>query len=236
MNYGIKDQFVTLKNLRYGVYACRLITHNQLNKTYEETDFNYELNYPKSFHTETTRDGGKESEKGILPKYIREGTSLSDFPESTLYLCPNTTATHYTAEGNEIAIPDVKEILQQRLSQRLAFSSLRIEITVNGYTAVKAGDLITFEMPSYSPKDGTEPSDMDVYMSGRYLITSVRHEINLKLKKHIMVLDCMKDSVRVPYPAEINDTFRDKEQKNPGIIDIYQLDTILIDNYGQFFK
>ena len=66
LNYGIKDQFDTLKNLRNGVYASRLITHNQLNKTYEETDFNYEINYPKSFHTETSRDGGKESEKGIL--------------------------------------------------------------------------------------------------------------------------------------------------------------------------
>ena len=236
LNYGIKNQFDTLKNLRNGVYASRMITHNQLNKTYEETDFNYELNYPKSFHTETTRDGGKESEKGILPKYIREGKSLSDYPESTLYLWPDTTALHYTAEGNEVALPNIKDIVQQRLSQRLAFQSLCIEITVNGYTAVKAGDLIVFEMPSYQPKDGNEPSDMDVYMSGRYLITSVRHEINIKLKKHIMVLECMKDSVRVPYPLEINDTFIDKERKNPGIIDIYEFDQILIQSYAKFFK
>ena len=236
MSYTIKDQFDTLKNLRNGVYASRMITHNQLNKTYEETDFNYELNYPLSFHTETSRDGGKESEKGILPKYIREGASLSDYPESTLYLWPDTTAVHYTAEGNEVAIANVKDIIQQRLSQRLAFQSLRIELTVNGYTAVKAGDLITFELPSYEPRDGNEPSDMDPYMSGRYLITTVRHSIDLKMKKHIMTLECMKDSVRIPYPVEINDTFIDKERKNPGIIDIYEFDQILIENYAKFFK
>ena len=236
MDYQIKDQFDTLKNLRNGVYASRLITHNQLNKTYEETDFNYELNYPKSFHTETDSSGGRESDKGILPKYIREGKSLSDFPESTLYLRSDTNALHYTTEGNIVDTPNLKEIVQQRLSQRLAFQSLRIELTVNGYTAVKAGDLITFELPSYEPKDGNEPTDRDPYMSGRYLVTAVRHRIDIKMKKHIMVLECMKDSVRVPYPVEINDTFIDKEQKNPGIIDIYELDKILINSYGQFFR
>jgi hypothetical protein len=51
-----------------------------------------------------------------------------------------------------------------------------------------------------------------------------------------MTLECMKDSVRVPYPVEINDTFIDKEKKNPGIIDIYEFDQILIENYAKFFK
>lgn len=236
MDYQIKDQFDTLKNLRNGVYASKLISHNQLNKTFEETDFNYELNYPKNFHTETNSSGGKESDKGILPRYIREGKSLSDYPESTLYLVADTSAIHYTAQGNEIAIPNVKEITQQRLSQRLAFQSLRIELTVNGYTAIKAGDIITFELPSYEPKDGNEPTDRDPYMSGRYLVTSLRHKIDIKMKKHIMILECMKDSVRVPYPTEFNDTFINKEKIEFGIVDVYELDKILIENYARLFK
>jgi hypothetical protein len=218
MEYQILDQFDTLKNLRNGVYASRLITHNQLDKTYKETDFNYELEYGKIFHTETDKNGGKETEKGILPKYIREGTSLSDYPDSTLYLWPNTTNVHYTEQGNSVATADVTNILQQRLSQRLAFSSFKLQITVNGFTGVQAGDIITFEMPSYEPRDGSEPSDRDAYMSGRYLVTSVRHQINIFMKKHIMVLECMKDSVRSPYPSEINDTFIEKEKNNQGII------------------
>lgn len=236
MNYTILDQFDTLKNLRNGVYASRLITHNQLKKTWLETDFNYELEYGKNFHVETDRSGGRETEKGILPKYIREGKSLSDFSESTLYLFPDTTALHNTNDGNEIDIPDVKNILQQRLSQRLAFQSFKIQLTVNGYTGVRAGDLITFEMPSYEPKDGSEPYDLDLYMSGRYLVTTIRHEINMKLKKHIMVLECMKDSVRIPFPSEINDTFLDKEVKRTGIINLYEFDNILIEAYAKFFK
>jgi hypothetical protein len=237
MDYKILDQFDTLKNLRNGVYASKLITHNQLNKTYQETDFNYELEYGKNFHTEINKDGGKENEKGILPKYIREGNSLSEYSESTLYLWPDTTNVHYTEQGNPVAIADAKNIVQKRLSQRLAFQSFKLQLTVNGFTALQAGDIITFEMPSYEPRDGNEPSDYDVYMSGRYLVTSIRHEMNIKLKKHIMVLECMKDSVRKPYPDEFNDTFIDKEKNNEGIIDQYEFDKILLEGImGKFFK
>ena len=230
-NFKILDQFDTLKNLRNGVYASRLITHNQLNKTYTETDFNYELEYGKIFHTETDKNGGKETEKGILPKYIREGKSLTDYPESTLYLWPDTQSIH-----GDISSPPIKDILLKRLSQRLAFMSNRLEITVPGFTGVTAGDLITFEMPSYTPAGDVEPSGNDPYMSGRYLVTSVRHQLNRTLKKHIMVLECMKDSVRRPYPEETNDTFIGKEKNNEGIIDIYKLDEIYSNIAGGLFK
>jgi hypothetical protein len=237
IEYQILDQFDTLKNLRNGVYASRLITHNQLDKTYAETDFNYEVNYEKSFHTETDKSGGKENTKSILPKYNREGTAFTEFADSTLYLWPSTTATHYTAEGNEVATADLKEIIQQRLSQRLAFQSLKIQLTVNGFTGIQAGDLISFEMPSYEPRDGSEPFDRDFYMSGRYLVTSVRHQINKRFNKHITVLECMKDSVRTPYPVEINDTFIDREKKNDGILDIYEFDKLLVEGLsGRMFK
>lgn len=231
MEYGIVDQFDTLKNLRNGVYASKLITHDQFNKTYEETDFSYENQYGYNFHTETDKDGGRESEKGILPKYLREGKTLSEYPDSTLYLWPTTSYIHGDAER-----PPIKDILQKRLSQRLAFQSFKLQITVNGFTGLQAGDIITFEMPSYEPKTGSEPTDRDIYMSGRYLITSIRHQINRQMKKHIMVLECMKDSVRRPYPEEINDTFIDKEKKNEGIIDIYEYDKIIFEGLSKFFK
>jgi len=44
-----------------------------------------------------------------------------------------------------------------------------------------------------------------------------------------MVLECMKDSVRRPYPNEFNDTFIEKEKNNEGIIDQYEFDTILLE-------
>ena len=90
-------------------------------------------------------------------------------------------------------------------------------------------------MPSYEPRDGNEPSDRDIYMSGRYLVTSIRHQMNVFIKKHVMVLECMKDSVRSPYPTELNDTFIEKEKNHEGIIDIYEFDKAVIEGLGGKF-
>jgi hypothetical protein len=173
-------------------------------------------------------DGVKTDNKGILPLHLREGAYLSDYPESTMYLWPDTQSIH-----DNVGTAPIKDILLKRLSQRLAFMSNRLELTLNGFTGVTAGDLITFEMPSYTPAG---ESTIDPYMSGRYLVTSVRHQLNRTLKKHVMVLECMKDSVRRPYPEETNDTFINKEKNNEGIIDIYKLDEIYSNIAGGLFK
>lgn len=231
ISYRVLDQFDTLKNLRNGIYASKLITQDALYKTYEETDFNYETEYGNHFHTETGRDGVRETEKGILPKYVREGKSFTDFPESTLYSWTSTSYKH-----NDMYRNDMKEIVQRRLSQRLGLKTFKLELTVNGFTGVQSGDLISFEMPSYEPKTGSEPYDNDAYLSGRYLVTSVRHQINMDKKKHFMVLECMKDSVRKPYPEEVNDTFLNKEKKEEGIINVYDFDKIIYDGIRQLLK
>ena len=231
IDYKIMDQFDQLKNLRNGVYANVLVTHDQFYKTLKTQEFNYEDEYGKMFHTETNKNGGREEEKGILPKYIREGKTLSELPNGTIYLASNTSKRH-----GDIQRPDPNQILQRRLSQRLSFASLKLQLTVNGFTGIQAGDLITYEMPSYEPKTGGEQNDNDVYLSGRYLVTSVRHQINQANKKHIMVLECQKDSVRRPYPQEINDTFINREKKQEGIIDIYEFDKILLAGLSSTFK
>lgn len=231
IKYKIVDQFDQLKNLRNGVYASKLITHDQFYKTTNINEYNYENEYEESIHTETDRFGGKENTKSILPQYVRDGKTLAEYPDGTVYLMNNTSKTH-----GDITDPNPNEILQRRLSQRMAFTSLKLEITVNGFTGIQAGDVITFEMPSYEPRVAGEQKDNDRYLSGRYLVTSLRHMVNQATKKHLMILECMKDSVRVSYPSEANDTFINREKKQEGIIDVYELDEILLDSFSQSFK
>jgi len=232
IDYKVSDQFDQLKNLRNGVYANKLITHDQFYKTITEQNFNYEDEYGKMFHTETDRTGSKETEKGILPKYVRNGKSLSEYPDGTIYVHSNTQNIY----GSNIETPDPHNILQRRLSQRSAFATFKLTLTVNGFTGIQAGDIITYEHPSYESKVAGEQNDNDIYLSGRYLVTTVRHQINQANKKHLMVLECHKDSVRRPYPQEINDTFIGREKIEEGIIDIYEFDKILYGGLSTSFK
>ena len=61
------------------------------------------------------------------------------------------------------------------------------------------------------------PLDIDPYMSGRYLVKSIRHQVNTVADKHRMVVDCIKDSVMRPYPVETTDTFTNKENSENKI-------------------
>lgn len=228
--FNIVEQFDTLKNLRNGVYASRLYTYDNTNKVYEKHDFDYNLDYEKSMHTEPGKNGVKTDNTGVLPLYNKENKFLSDYPDTANYLWTNTTDIH-----DNIKTPDVKNYLQKRLSQRLAFASFKLELTVPGFTGLTAGDLITFEMPSYQPAGEGQPNDNDPYMSGRYLISSIRHQLNRKADKHIMILECIKDSVRRPYPEENVDTFTGKEKERRGVIDIYELDKQYTNALNTFF-
>jgi hypothetical protein len=224
IHHKIKSQFDTLKNLRNGVYASKLVQFDNFYKTIKEYDFDYHKDYELTHHTEHGKGGIRTSEKSILPLHLREGKFLSDYAESTTYLNSNQQNLH-----NNIEVVPTAEILQKRLSQRMAFESFSLELTVPGFTGLQAGDLITFEMPSYAPHNDTEPLDHDPHMSGRYLVTDIRHQINRTQRKHFTVLTCKKDSVRRPYPEELTDTFINGEANREGIIDIYEVDKLFTD-------
>lgn len=202
----VLSQYDTLKNLRNGVFASRLITHDLFNKKFEERDFDYHAQFKESFHTEHDGKGSKTSFKYAHPFFPMENNKfMSDNPEGTLYLQSTTTKVHNTNEP-----PPVENILQKSLSQKSTFQSMRIAMTVPGFTGLSCGDLIAYEMPSYEPSDKKDPLEIDPHMSGRYIVDSIKHTFNVGRDKHVMNLECVKDSVHTPYPIETIDTFTNR--------------------------
>lgn len=221
--YRIKDQFNTLKNLRNGIYSSLTTKYDSFYKTHQDLIFDYHKEYELAHHTEHDRDGGKTDNKSIAPILNEKGKLISDYYLGTQYLRSDTSNIH-----NDLETPPTSEILPKRLSYNMAFESFKLELTVPGFTGLSAGELITFEMPLHAPITPDTISDNDPYMSGRYLISTVRHNVSSVNKRHTMVLECIKDSVRRAYPEEINDTFIGKEASARGVIDIYTLDEQLI--------
>jgi len=212
-SFNINSQFDTLKNLRNGVYNSRVVSHDLYNKTFTETDFDYLTQFEKNFHTEHDGQGNKIDDKVILPAAnYDEGKTLSDSPEGTLYFVSTTENVH---TGFEQA-PQEK-ILGKRLSQRFAFETMTLSLNCHGFTGLSVGELISFEMPAFEPSGVDNPLDIDPYMSGRYLVKSIRHQVNTGADKHRMVVDCIKDSVMRPYPVETTDTFTNKENSENKI-------------------
>ena len=227
--YTIKDQFDTLKNLSNGVYASRTITHDMFNKTFSEIDFDYNQYFPTIFHTEHDGSGGKVDNKSQLPLFnFKNNTMISDKPEGRLNFISTTEKIQNEYEG-----PEGERIFPASMAQKLSFRSQSIGLDCKGFTGISVGDICSFEVPSYEPVKKDNPMDIDPYMSGRYLIKKIHHNIDTAKDMHTMNLECMKDAVRVAYPEENIDTFTNRENLDATTYLQYQLDEAIINEANQ---
>ena len=227
--FSINSQYDTLKNLRNGIYNARAISHDLFNKTFKETDFDYATEYEKSFHTEHDGLGNKTDNKGILPLFnYKNDTTFSVYPDGRLYFFRDTKKVHNNAEA-----PEHHVNVPKRLSQKLAFESFNIGLDVAGFTGVSCGDLIAFEMPSYEPAGRDNPFDHDPYLSGRYLIKSIRHKVSTTDDYHSMNLECIKDAVKDQYPMENLDTLSTRENTDRLNVLQSELDELILKDKGE---
>lgn len=211
-SFKILQQFDTLNNTANGVYASRLITHDLYNKTFSESDFDYNKEYSKQNHLEQDSNGDKRSDNGILPLFnFDNGETFGNKNEGIIYYQSETSKVHDTHE-----LPDSKNILQKRVSQHIAANSLMIEIVAPGTTELRVGDIVNFTLPKYAPNSKNDVKDNDKYLSGRYLISAARHHVSTLNKRHTLALELIKDSFNVSLPQEITELFTNNEAQDGG--------------------
>ena len=218
-SFNIINQFNTLANTNSGTYASRLIVHDLYNKTFNEIDFDYNNEYGKQNHLEQDANGNKRDDNGILPFFnYDKGDTFGTKNEGMILYQSDTKFIH-----NNYEQPEVKEILQRRISQRQALNSLVIEVTMPGNTELQAGDLVHFSLPKYAQAT-TITEENDRYLTGRYLIRAARHHVSSINKRHTLVLELVKDSFNVGYPDETLDLFTNNELDDGLVFISSQLD------------
>lgn len=223
--FSIDKQFDTLQNYRTGMYASRVVTHNMFNKTFSELDFNYQNEYELSHHTEHDGQGGKQDNKSLAPRLnFGNDKYVSDYPEGVLHFLSTTEKmfNEYEPASQELLLP-------RKLSYHMAFETQILSLDVPGFTGLSVGDMVAFDAPSYEPANDTNPLDRDPFMSGRYLVKSVRHRFDFAEKKHFTKMECIKDSYMNPLPQEIVDTFTTQEyDDSKANIKQYDLDDSIV--------
>tara|TARA_B100000902_G_scaffold117977_1_gene118590 strand:- start:49 stop:1524 length:1476 start_codon:yes stop_codon:yes gene_type:complete len=215
IKYDFDKQIDTLGNIMGGMYANRLVVHDAFNKTIKTHDFDYLKEFEKSFHTETIGDE-LDSKKHLLPdaQYNDTGKGLNEYPNSKKMVVTETSKVH-----NDYEFTPTKETLPKAISQQKSLQNLNLTMLVYGNTLLNAGDIIFFDQPLMRPTEKVIPNP---YTSGRYLIVSVKHTVSLETGTHEMILQCMKDSVRTPYPIESDPLILGKDKRRE--INIYEQD------------
>jgi hypothetical protein len=167
-----------LNNYYNGYLANRLITLNLYNKEYKVTDFDYIDRYPEYSH----------SNKNPQPLFATD-TLRNPATHNKFYPVNKNLYTGISENVNERII----DIYSNRVSRLTELNNLCISITVPGRTDLEVGSIIEFVYPETEEQNKSTDSGIDRIYSGIYLITAIRHKINMK--KHVMIMELTKDSL-----------------------------------------
>ena len=190
LSYEIEESSNTFFNGRAGMFASTLTTHDIYNKNAEKYGYDYIENMfmkRNSLNQESKKFGPMISETPV------DGDKkLNDFFDSRQFLHPRTQDTNFS------------EIwLQESHSRNLESEFFTIKMKVFGDTNVMCGDIIEVIIPmNRSLSSGDVDTFPDPILSGRYLITSLAHQVNHPTQQHVMVLTAMKDSVSSAVPTK----------------------------------
>ena len=219
--FVVKSQFNTLRHLKAGTFASRSIRHDLFNKSFSEIDFDYHTHYANENHLEQDYRGENKTDNGVIPFFnYSKGKTISDFKEGTLLFESTTDKIHdsYNFLGRD-------KVAQKRVSQKAALSSIILEIEVPGFTGISVGEVVHFTCPSFAPVKNPLEKDNDPYLTGRYLISSIRHKIDIKgTKTHAMTIELIKDSYNKSLPEDNLDLFTGQEADDGRIYSQYELD------------
>ena len=193
----IVNSFYMVANIPNGMYANRLVIHDMINRKSETLDYDYSKEYDKMTHIEDNKkrnnwrlsDNQNMSGQGSS-KMIHETAddfNTSPLSKQTLVSRFDDTNTYY------------EKTLQNRISQMQQLNNVKLYITISGDTTRRVGDVLDLELPSVEPVlDGAVP--MDKLYNGRYLVTALRHKIDIA--SHLMVMEVVKDSYFSSLPTE----------------------------------
>jgi hypothetical protein len=175
--------FNILKNLISGMYASTLITYDLVRQVYVEIPHDLKAAFDLYKHCEPF-------------KFFRDDKlDALDAPKGRYYL-KSTNKDHDIIPwiaGKEPGIlpTQIEEILQHRLSQLQQINNYTVALTVPGNTERTVGQIIDFVLPNCMGDD-IRAGEPDKYLSGKWLITALRHRI--EKNSYWLDVELVKDS------------------------------------------
>lgn len=192
----INQNFDTLTTMTQGGFAARMKNMNILRRQYTVNDLNL-----------TNRAGYPTLGKGYPVNNLtnRRGDSLlTTFQAFEKYFVSTTTNDEYDD------IPNSSETFIFRSMEHALLHNCRMTITIPGDPFIKAGDIISVNLPKFSQTLKAE-QELDEFYSGSMLVLSLRHTITPTA--HTTYLEVVKDSVAGTLSNASNNTVVEKAKK-----------------------
>jgi hypothetical protein len=169
----------SFEQIKTGFFSGRLITIDPLNRSwdFDSNVHNMSKNFNKYSHL------GKEKPFLDSSKHFqnKDGESKDSFRRTVFTDQETNLSEYFWNRRNQLYLIDLHKIV----------------LNLQGDTRIYAGDVIQFELPSmYGDISKSRPEELDQYLSGKYLVTSVRHIITQTYYK--IAIEIVKDSYVSP--------------------------------------
>lgn len=185
-SYDFVDYFDVLSNLQHGMYASKLMTYDLVRQRFFEYDFDYLKEFKKHEHLsdhELCTDKLDALGEPYLARFNLMGTNKD-----------HDIIPWIAGKEPGIMPMKIEEYVLPRQSQIQQPQNVRMAITLPGSPNRRAGDVLNFMLPNamgWPEKYADEP---ERYLSGKYLITAVRHRI--EISGYAQDLEIVKDTYK----------------------------------------
>jgi hypothetical protein len=207
-----QNSFDMLRNTQRMTYSGRLYTLDILRQRYEKNDFSVDKLASSNFidgKNIPINNSTNRNEKSLTEEY---GTKL-------FYHVTNkgqTNAQYLASRGFKVTDTNIESSLMQRESLLNLLNNTVLECTVPGNVLFTVGNIVEIEMPSFA-SNAQNMRNIDPYLSGRYLITRVRHTL-VPSGGHQTRLIVNKNSFSAPLDRANQTLSNYRKMRNSGLI------------------
>ena len=198
LSLEIDDSVNTFTNGRAGMFGSTLYFHDVFHKNIQKFEYGYLKN---SFEERNVANQGTSYGPLIGENAHIIEKPFSAYHQARTFVHPSASETSYH-EGNA-KVPvyaytdnNAEEWLQESISRDLLQEFFTLKIEAYGDTDLMCGDLINVIVPSNRVQNTTGGLEsQDPILSGKYLVSGLRHQVTPPKSMHIMTITAVKDSL-----------------------------------------
>ena len=185
-NFVSNKDFVL--NTAGGMLGSKLITHDIFNKKFEEFTLDYfnktkeDNRIEQNFSRDNLIYFDEQVNYTNSKVYLHPTSIINDYKDSQHYGSFRAEWPYDSSRPHDWLLKYKQKIFELN-------NSLQINMDITGNTTLTVGDTINISLPSSSDEDE------DIFYSGKYLISKLRHTFDNANKTHVIGIGAIRDSL-----------------------------------------
>jgi len=177
-----------VENIAFGMYGSSLFHIDPIRARFEKQEFKLSEQFENFVHIDNEPPFREELD--LLDKTDANIKFLVSYKDHDLQ-------EHLTERDSNIRSDKFEECVLQRNSQMLQMETVRITVKIPGDPKLTVGQVIEFGLPQQAGDVAKDrPKELDDYLQGNYLITSLKHSIIDE--KYTITMEIIKDTYHTP--------------------------------------